>query len=178
MAYRARNHKHFRTRPELARDLAIVMASPVTEGTKYGVFRDVAWTWTEGDGKYEGVSRWSKLALSLCRSNGGKKHGLRHEHATPIKVLHELVRPVCEDDQPETVDAVFRLLDDLNIAVIITLTEQRMLDASYRDSMPSQFNDPASDNYRNPMLRFSECPKIEVVELQPSKLKQIVRGDG
>ena len=175
MAYRSESHRHFRTRRDLARDLTIVMAATISEGTKYGVFRDVAWTWTEGNRKYEGVPLWSKRALALYGQNCGKNSGLRHEHAVPIKTLYTLVEPLCQDSGPRTIDAVFQTLEKFNIAVIVTKEEQRQLDSSYRDRMPDEFNNPEADEYRDPMLRFRQCPQIKLVEVDADKLKRVAR---
>ena len=60
-------------------------------------------------------------------------------------------------------EELYKLLDRLAVGVVETVDEQERLDSEYKTTMPPEFDDEESVDYRNPLLRFKVCG-VEVVE--------------
>ena len=135
MARIAEKHKRYRTKEQIAADLAVVLAAPLSYGTKFAVLKEATWVWTEFEGKYKGCKFWSTAALAEKRANP-KSRNLRHEHVVPKKVVIDLLMQL-NSPTPETVRA---LCDRFLIGVVVTLEEDAAL-ARFRDSMPQEFSD-------------------------------------
>jgi hypothetical protein len=142
----------YRTKQQLAHDVAKVLKSNLHYGTKFAVLKEVMWVWTEFDGKFRGCIYWSQAAIRRFRHDGHVKN-LRHEHIVPKKVvmdrLFRLKKP--------TTKRVWRILDRFLIGVIVTKKEDARLNAAYSKAMPASFRDKRSPGFRDPWLRYREC---------------------
>jgi len=141
----------YRTKKQMAEDAAFILNAPVTYGTKYAVLDNIAWTWTEFDGKYKGCPYWSKRAMRHLGKPDPKV--LRHEHAVPRKMV---IQMLLEMKSP-TAKAVYGVCEKFLIGVVVTVKEDNDLNSEYRSSMPQEFFDPASPDYHNPLLRYEKC---------------------
>ncbi|KAA6184220.1 hypothetical protein F2Q65_12960 [Thiohalocapsa marina] len=79
------------------------------------------WKHSEADGKIQGCRFWSHEALAAQKRRQSKE--LQHEHVFPKKQMIELLFDL---DSPDLA-TVRRLLDELNIAAVVTKTEHRRL---------------------------------------------------
>lgn len=128
MAKGSRNRRRHRSKEDICRDVAYVLAAPLTEGTKIAVLNDALWTWSEFDGKIDGCRWWSEAACAI-REN---RKQLIHEHLVPRKVL---IERLLELEGPAT-DNVARVLQQC-IGVVITKDEDRLLNMhGLRSKMP------------------------------------------
>ena len=139
------------TKRELAQDVVHVLRSPLHRLTKQKVLNFAAWRWTASHGKYRGCKYWTRAAIQHFRLHA--KKGLRHEHAVPRKLLVEILFRMVDPQEHD----VFELFDRLAIGVVITIDQQQRLDAQYKTTMPPEFDDEQSADYRNPWLRFKQC---------------------
>jgi hypothetical protein len=163
MARISDTHLRFRTKDQIVNDLAFVLSAPLAYGTKHAVLADVAWVWTEFDGKYAGrpgrytgCKFWTQMALMQHRLDR-KSRRLRHEHIVPKRIVIDMLLKL---ERP-TPESVREICERFLIGVVVTIEEDAVLN-EFRDSMPSEFDDPASPEYRDPWLRYRRC-KIEVV---------------
>ena len=160
MARVSKKHPRYRSKAEIVRDLTFVLRAPLTYGTKWAVFRDIAWVWTEYHGKYKGCPYWTKMALMQSQLN--PKAALRHEHAVPksvvIKMLFDLQEP--------TEQRVREICERFLIGVVVTREEDDVLNMEFGRSMPPEFSDTASPSYLDAWLRYKKY-NIEVVECDP-----------
>ena len=89
------NSRRYRSKEEIAKDLAFILTARVSYGTRFAVLKDAMWVWTEFNGKYEGCAFWTPLAMAkyaMNRKQKGKKiAGLRHEHIVPKRVVMEML---------------------------------------------------------------------------------------
>jgi len=143
-------HSRYRTKIDIAHDLAFVLNAPLSYGTKWAVLSDVAWVWTEFYGKYKGCPYWTKMAVMQHRLN--PKADFRHEHAVPkgvvMKMLFDLRTP--------TADEVGDICKRFLIGVVVTRDEDDKLNMKYRRSMPEEFFDKTSAGYLDPWLRYKK----------------------
>lgn len=153
MAQIQQSDPRFRTKDEIVVDIAFILTAPVTFGTKYAVLSQAAWAWTEMTGKYEGCPYWTDAAFGwYCATRHAKfkRKFLRHEHAVPksavIKMLTELRSP--------TVDDVRGICESFLIGVVVTKLEDDILNLQYKSTMPQDFYDSSSAEYRDPWLRY------------------------
>lgn len=118
----------------ICRDVAEILSSPTLHfRTKYAVLKNVAWAWSEFQGKYDGCPYWSEAALACERT----KRKLIHEHAVPksvlIKMLFEIKNPT-----PKSVEDI---LSRYCVAVVVTKDEDRLLSkAGLRSKMPADWD--------------------------------------
>ena len=146
----------YRTKEEIAKDLAFVLASHLSYGTKYAVLADATWVWTEFYGKIRGCPHWSKMAIMQDKVNPRAK--LRHEHAVPKKVVIELLMNL----EPPTLDRVWDILNRFLIGVVVTPEEDAVLNSEFSSKMPPEFYDPKNPRYQDPLLRYKRY-NIEVI---------------
>lgn len=139
------------TKRELARDVEQVLRTTLHKLTKRKVLDFAAWRWTVFQGKYRGCKYWTPAAIEHFKLHG--KKGLRHEHAVPRKLLVNILFRMVDPREHD----VFELFDRLAIGVVVTIEEQKQLDAQYKTTMPPEFDDEQSVDYRNPWLRFKQC---------------------
>ncbi len=129
----SKSNPRYRTKSEICADVAIVLNSKLHYGTKYSVFDNVLWVWTEFEGKYKGCEYWSKAALQL----GEDEKRLVHEHAVPKKILIDMLM---QHPSP-TADSVRQLLQNYCKAAVITKAEDAVLNRlGLRSKMPSDWD--------------------------------------
>lgn len=137
------------------------------------------WITTENDDKglkkkYIGQPFWSKAALNQLKLNITNKNskvlGLRHEHLVPKKFICNLI--IKEVDK--SVENIYKILDDLGHAVIITKDEDEIINKKeLRSKMPDGFDYPV--NY-DVFARYNET-KIEVCDVTCIDMKEIINVD-
>ncbi len=149
----------YRTKQQIAEDVAFVLKSPLSYGTKFAVLKDACWVWTEFDGKYEGCRYWTKMAM-LARA-ADKKAKLIHEHVVPKKVVINILMDLREPTSEE----VYSILDRFLTGVVVTPEEDGLLNCDHRASMPPEFFDPDSPQYQDAWLRYAPFKEhgIEIV---------------
>lgn len=162
MARISESHPKYRTKRQMAADVAYVLAAPLSYGTKFAVLNNVCWTWTEFDGKYRGCRYWSKMAR-MARSID-RKAKLIHEHVVPRQVVIDALMAM----KSPTPENVYQVLDRFLIAVIVTPEEDAYLSCEHQSTMPAAFLDPTSDGYHEPWLRYRSSP-IEIIDRHDSK---------
>ncbi len=146
----------FRSKEEIATDIAFILKAPVKLGTKLAVLKDAMWVWTEFNGKYEGCPYWTGMAMivyAMNRRDGKKYAALCHEHVVPKRVVIEMLTSL---DEP-TPEAVFGICTKFLHAVVVTVQEDRILNCMYQSTMPEEFFDPASPDHHDPWLRYKRC---------------------
>lgn len=132
MARVSEKHPCYRTREQICEDVARVLRSSLSYGTKHAVLANAVWVWSEFEGKIKGCSRWSRAA----RSNPTIK-GLIHEHVVPKSVL---IRMLFDLSNPTT-EAVAGILDRFCIGVVVTRDEdKRLTQAGVRRRMPDDWD--------------------------------------
>lgn len=154
MAQLSQSHVRYRTRRQMAEDVALALNSPMSHGGKHSVLAEVMWSWTEIDGKYDGCRYWSSLArLEHADNPSNLGRRLRHDHIVPKRVilgeLFALEKP--------TPSVVHDLLEKVLFGCVITKEEDNVLSVRYRASMPPEFGDPSSPEFRDPWLRYRRC---------------------
>ena len=158
MARIPETNKRFRTKAQLVHDLAFILKSEdLAYGTKYAVFKDVSWVWTEFEGKYDGCRRWSKAA-KLMKESDPKTKLLRHEHAVPRNVVFKMLMKLKHPSEK----SVRRICRKFLLGVVVTKEEDMELNRRFASTMPEDFGKTGSKDYRNPWSRYRECG-IELV---------------
>lgn len=138
MARIPERNPRFRTKDQIASDLAVILNSPVSWGTQHAVIAEALWVWSEFDGKYAGCKNWSIRAWANRRNI----KGLRHDHAVPKKVLIAQLRELAGHATPEKVRDLF---NHFCIGVVITLEEDRLLTKKgFNSALPAGETDPWS----------------------------------
>lgn len=160
MAEIPRKNPRYRTKHQISEDVAYVLHSPLTYGTKFAVLHDVTWVWTEFTGKYVGCRYWSKLACADRFRN--KKAKVRHEHIVPKRVV---IKTLMELKEP-TPESVFDICDRFLIAVVLTPLEDSILSVYFHKGMPPSFYDSTSGDFHDPWLRYKQHPEIQIVDLK------------
>lgn len=145
-------NKRFRTKEQIVCDIVHVLNAEVAYGTKYAVLKDASWVWTEFHGKYNGCKWWSKKALRLKKQDP-KTRLLRHEHAVPRKVVFAML---CKLRNP-SVKSVGRICNKFLIGVVVTKEEESLLNRRFNCTMPEDFGNSKSKDYRKPWLRYDRC---------------------
>lgn len=141
----------------MAKDLTIILNTPVSIETKNAIIKNITSSWTQYDGKYVGCRYWSKNALVEYETKG--RHFLVHDYTTPIKVIRKLIHEL----KAPTEKSVFKLLNRVVIGTVVTCEEDDLLSKTFRSSMPEPFFDQQHDDYLNPWIRYRECG-IKVVD--------------
>ncbi len=176
MARISEKNPRFRTKKQIATDVAFILDSPLTHGTKHAVLAEATWVWTEFHGKTKGCPYWSKLATLAQGASMEVK--LIHEHAVPKGIVIETLLKL-KDPTPE---AVHDLCERLLIGVVVTKQEDNMLNKNFRKSMPPEFFDCNSPHFQNPWLRYQHenielvCQNPDVVP--PEQLAQLTQKLG
>lgn len=156
------HNPRYRTKEVIAADLALVLNSPLSYGTKFAVASDICWVWTEFDGKIKGCKYWSKSAVAAYTADSKAK--LIHEHVVPKSIVIRMLF----DLQSPTDDDVYTILERYLVAVVVTPEEDAGLSRRHRSTMPSQFFDETSGGYQDIWLRYKQTP-IEVIEQATGK---------
>jgi hypothetical protein len=159
MARLSKKNPAYRTKDQLLEDVAFVLNSPLSYGTKYVVCKQATSAWTEHEGKYKGCGQWSKKAFKQYEATASVK-GLRHEHAIPKKVVLGALLNL-HNPTKANVALWFKLL----VAVVVTVEEDRLLNSRFKSSVPPEFYDSASPSGLDMLLRYKECG-IEVLEVK------------
>ncbi len=157
MARKSKKNPNYRTKEIMAKDLAVVLNADLSRGTKYAVCRQIASEWTELNGKYKGCRFWSSKAFELWEANP-KAKCFRHEHAVPKKVVVELLLSF---DKPDA-GFIYRVCEAFLIGVVVTLEEEKALNARFNSTMPSEFGETNNPSNLDPLLRYKQCG-IEVI---------------
>lgn len=163
MAHISERSPRYRTREQIAEDVAFILKAPVRYGTKYAVLSEVMWVWTEFCGKYRGCRYWSKTALMVYQRDRNKAK-LKHEHVVPKKVVIEMLFAL---DQP-TPENVRSILDTFLIGVVLTPEEDAVLNVEFGSKMPPEFYDPSSPDFHNPWLRYTRYPELGLEVVEPT----------
>ena len=140
----AESNPRYRTKDVIAKDVAFVLDSQLSYGTKFAVLSDVTWVWTEFDGKYRGCAYWSKKAVRQRKRDPHSK--LRHDHSVPKKIVIEMLLRM---PRP-TPTKVRRMLNKFLIGVVVTPDEHRLLHAGSDSTEPKKY-------LRDSWLRYKKC---------------------
>lgn len=162
MARISPNNPRYRTKQQLAEDVAKVLKADLHYGTKFAVLREVVWVWTEYLGKYNGCIYWSDAAVRRFKREHSRKR-LRHEHVVPKKFVIDMLF----DLQKPSVETIRAMLDKFLIGVVVTKEEDALLNVKYSKAMPKEFSDKKSPLFQDPWLRYRECGiKVRVMSHQ------------
>jgi len=155
MAKIPKSNERYRTKDEIVTDVVVILKANLTYGTRYAVLADIAWVWSEFDGKYRGCRYWSKKSLKM---NGDNKM-LCHEHIVPKRVI---IEKICSLKSP-TKRKIFDILQHFCIGCVVTREEDKKLNhAGLRSKMPDDWDD------KNPWARYDRV-KIQVVDTHEKK---------
>jgi hypothetical protein len=146
------NSPRYRTKQQLAEDVASVLNSKLQYGTKFAVLKEVTWVWTESSGKFIGCPYWSAAAVRQFKRDHSRKR-LVHEHVVPKKVVIDMLFGAANP----TADSVRAILDKFLIGVVVTKKEDLRLNVEFGKSMPDEFDDERSNAFRDPWLRYRRC---------------------
>jgi hypothetical protein len=138
------SHKRYRTKHQMAIDVAIAVNSEMSYGGVYTVIDKVLWAWSGFEGKLEGCPRWTPEAREDFARLG--KSSVIHEHVVPRKVL---IQTIMEMKNPSPA-GVYDKLDTFCIAVVITKAQDVYLNqCGLRQTMPSGWDK------KDPWARYS-----------------------
>lgn len=144
----------YTSKDEIVRDVTFILSAPVSDATKAIVLKRAIWSWTEWDGKHVGCRFWTTLAQStFSEGTTRRKRLLRHEHVVPLKVLKRMLVSL----RPPSLDSVQAVFEQFVIAAVVHRSEHDALDAKFKCSMPPEFDDPQSQDFQNPWLRYEVC---------------------
>jgi hypothetical protein len=143
----------YRSKKTICKDIARVLNSKLSYGTKFAVVNQVNWVWTEYYGKYRGCPYWSLAAIQQNKATG-KLKGLEREFVVPKKVINEMIFKLEGQVSPA---AVWKIYDAFLIDVVVTAEEDQRLNKGHNHSMPPSFGDPSSPDNCNPWLRYKLC---------------------
>jgi hypothetical protein len=172
VAYVPKTSPYYRTKQQLADDIAIVLVSPLSLGTKHRAILDACWTWTEIEGKYVGCQRWTQMAVMAKAAD--RKAKLIHEHVVPKKVVVDLLSQM----QNSTSAEIYDLFNRLFIGVVVTPVQDQILNCDHKRSMPPEFYDPSSVSFRDPWLRYKPYLSLDgfqIVEITKSDCERLFR---
>lgn len=156
------NNPRYRTKQELANDVATVLNASLHYGTKYAVLKEVTWVWTESSGKFNGCPYWTDAAIRRFKLERSRKQ-LRHEHVVPKKVVIDILFGL----KKPTPESVREILDKYLIGVVVTKEEEDRLNVEYSKSMPEEFGNKKSELFQDPWLRYRKCGiKVRVMPQQ------------
>lgn len=129
----SQSNPRYRTKAELCTDIAFVLNSDLHYGTKYTVFDNAMWVWTEFEGKYKGCEYWSEAALDFADD----ERKLVHEHAVPKKLLIEMLMNLSNPSS----DSVQQMFQNYCKAAVITKAEDASLNRlGLRSKMPADWD--------------------------------------
>lgn len=143
MANLSKKSKRYRSKETICKDVAFILNTDLSYGTKFAVLADITWVWSEFYGKYKGCKYWSKEAKSEDFSN----RELRHEHLVPKKVLIDTLMSM---EAPSSTE-IFEYLDQYCIGVVVTIDEDKRLSyEGLRSKMPDYWDgkDPWARYYK------------------------------
>jgi len=127
----SQKNKRFRTKEEIAHDVAEILKGDFHYGTKFAVLSEVVWVWSEFYGKYQGCPWWSVEASKQ------KEEKNIHEHVIPKKVL---IQALFSMDKPNERE-VYDYLERHCIGVVVTKEEdKRLRDLKLGSKMPEDWN--------------------------------------
>jgi hypothetical protein len=155
----SKKHPAYRTKDQILDDVAFVLGSQLSYGTRYLVCKQAASAWTEHEGKYKGCRLWSRKAFEHFKETANFK-GLRHEHAVPKKVILAALLGL---KNPTRADVAIWF--EFLVAVVVTIEEDKLLNSQFKSSMPSEFNDPTSPLALDKLLRYRKCG-IDVIGVE------------
>ncbi|MDR9500401.1 MAG: hypothetical protein RI601_01255 [Desulfurivibrionaceae bacterium] len=152
MAKISEKNPRFRAKEAICNDLAQILSTDLSYGTKFAVVSEITWVWSEFDGKHKGCKYWSSKALT----SGLPNRELVHEHIVPKRVLISSIINEIEN----TPDEIHEYLERFCIGVVVTKDEDALLnDAGLRSKMPAHWN--GSD----PWARYNEVGiRVEKLE--------------
>lgn len=134
MARISEKNNRYRSKETICKDLAYVLSSEVSYGTKYAVVHEITWIWSEFNGKHQGCKYWSEKAINSGLTN----KELIHEHIVPRKVM---ISALMNMENP-TPDKIFNYLKKYCIGVVVTKEEDiRLNKAGLRSKMPNSWNE-------------------------------------
>lgn len=178
MARISKRNPCYRTKEQMAADVAFILTAPVAYGTKAAVISQVCWAWTEFDGKYDGCPYWSLLALEVCGPNQSRERGWRkrlaHEHTVPKRIVLDMLMQLRDADAATVLD----LLDRVLIGVVLLRSEHDLLNVEHSKTMPDEFFDPKSPSYMDPWLRYRRTQAAAATEGEVRALRIIRVCDG
>lgn len=163
--------RRFRQKHEMAEDMAKVLNSDLTIGTKYAVLLEIAWVWTEFSGKHKGCPFWSLEALELKDLPSKQIESQTiHEHLVPRKVVFD---KVFELPLPVTPLQVFAIFDAMLVGVVVTKAEnQALTNVGLRNSMPACYFDHLHPDFCNPWSRYKQPDAvIHVARVTPDMIR-------
>jgi hypothetical protein len=143
----------FRTKDEIARDIAFVLTAHLHPGTVHAVLSEAMWVWSEFDGKHgETLSR--SLAASKCTD----KRELCHEHIVPKRYI---IRSLWELSKP-TEKNVKSILSTYCIGALVTREEdQKLSEKGYKSRMPDDWDlTEVWIRYRQARIRMKKDPQV------------------
>lgn len=162
MARISPENPRYRTKQELANDVATVLNTSLHYGTKYAVLKEVTWVWTESSGKFNGCPYWTDAAIRRFKQERSRKR-LRHEHVVPKKVVIDMLFGL----KKPTAVSLREILDKYLIGVVVTKEEDDRLNVEYGKSMPEEFGNKKSESFQDPWLRYRKCGiKVRVMPQQ------------
>lgn len=174
----SKKNPRYRSRKQMAADVAFILTAPVSYAAKAAVINQVCWAWTEFEGKYDGCEHWTVLALKQCGAPEQRKRGWRkllaHEHAVPRKVVLDLMMDLEHPDEKE----VFELLDRLLVGVVLLREEHDLLNGDYQRTMPEGFSDAGSERHLDPWLRYRAGRAAAAGAGMPDALRVVRVCDG
>lgn len=122
--------KRFRTKDQIATDVAAVLNAELTWGTQHAVLADAVWVWSEYDGKLTGCRHWSPAAWK----SRDERTKLMHEHVVPKRII---IERLAELRGHATAATVKRVLSHWCVGVVLLRTEDALLSkAGLRAKMP------------------------------------------
>lgn len=120
----------FRSKNQIAGDIAIVLNADLTWGTKCAVLADAIWTWSEFEGKFDGCLHWTPGAW---KSRDDKKR-LTHEHVVPKVIIIDYLSQL---QGHASRDKILKVMNAWCIGVVVLRSEDKLLTkAGVRSRMP------------------------------------------
>ncbi len=132
MATRQEREDAKRTREEIAKDLAAILAlTDLHEHTRRGIAWKMIWDFTEVGGKWNKSYQWSDAAFKHYATTGSYT-GLRREHSCPMSLtIPELLAVTAP-----TAKKLMRLLERAAAVCVLTEAEDKALNKKYKSCMP------------------------------------------
>ena len=164
----------YRTKSELATDLAFVLNADVKWGTQFAVLSDAVWAWSEFDGKIAGCRHWSPAAWKRRTT----PRVLMHEHVVPKRMIIERLSKLRGCATPSKVTKV---LKRWCVGVVLLRSEDALLTAAgLRSSMPDNWNRGSIwARYHSVGLKVVRDPGSPTERpVVPNRTKGRVRGNG
>ena len=132
MARISEKNPRYRTKRQIASDIAVILNADISYGTKYAVLNEVVWVWSEFYGKHKGCP-W----ISVEAAKVADERALIHEHVVPKKQLITALFALCD----ATPDVIYDYLQSHCIGVLVTKDEdERLRKAKFTSSMPADWD--------------------------------------